>query len=104
MGHRRPPTCGEQPERLLQPTRDLLDREHLRPRRCEFYCKGYPVEAVANLRDGHRVALRDLEARPESLRPLDEEPRRLVAGQALQGRQVTGVGQGEGRNDEEGLT
>ena len=65
--------AGEQVEPLLEPAEDRLRREQLHARGRELDREREPVEAAADPGHRGRVLVRELEARLDRLRPVDEE-------------------------------
>src|SRR5829696_923174 len=68
-----PVSAGEQTERILQPARDLLDREGPHPRRRELYGEGHAVQPTAHLRHRRGVILVEGEVRDTVASPLHEQ-------------------------------
>ena len=83
---------GEQPEHVVQSRGDLPGIEHPCARGCQLDGQGEPVEPAADLRDGGRGIVVQLERRPHGARSFDEQPRRLARGRR---RARGGLGLGE---------
>jgi hypothetical protein len=77
-GHHRTAAPGQQAESIVEPRRDLLDREHLHPARRELDRERDPVQPVADLGHPRRVLVRHREARLDHAGPIDEEAHGLV--------------------------
>ena len=103
-GQRRPVAAGQQPKAVVQAGGDLLDRQHVHPRRGQFNRQRDAVEPVADLGHGRRLLVGQTERPEGSLRSLDEQPHRRVLHQLLGWREVAEVGQRERRQAQGDLT
>lgn len=99
-----PRPSGEQPEPVFEPGGDLLDRQHLGPRRGQLDRQREAIEAPAQLDDCADVGAGDRKPRLRERRALDEEPYggRLVGQLWRDG--VRRVRQREGLHLEDDLT
>ena len=82
---RRAAAAREQPERVVEPLRDLLGRQHAHARRGELDRERNAVEAAADVVDSAAAfALRELNDGDRRLRALDEQLHRLGARRAAE--------------------
>ena len=86
--------AGQKPEALVEPSRELLCRQRLHPRRAELQGQRDAVEALADLGDRGRVALGEHEVRLQRRCPLDEQLDGRVLLELGQRRQVLRIGYG----------
>ena len=90
------PLRDEEPEPVVQPAGDLVERQDLRARRGELDRERQPVELAADPR-GRLVGRRiERQAVPRQGRPVDQQPHRLARAHAI--HVVAGVRHGHRRH------
>jgi hypothetical protein len=89
--------AAEDAQGVVEAGGDLRRGQGRRPRRGQLQGQRHPVQADADLRHRGRRRRVQHERRRGVAGPLDEQPDRLQLGQAVQGRQVVQVGEGERR-------
>ena len=78
-GRRRPGAAGQHAEHVVEPPRELPDRQHPHPGGGQLDRQRQPVEARAHLSDRLPARVGDGEGRRDKARPVLEQPRRVRA-------------------------
>ena len=90
---------GQQPEPLIEPGTDLLDRQRTKPGCSELQSQRDTVQANADRRDSLAVAVVYGEAPPVHRRALGEELHRFERGQPVGGAEIVGRHRQRGNPD-----
>ena len=93
--NRRAAPAGQQTETILQPSVDLVERQHVQPCSRQLDCERYSVETQADLGDRRDVAGGDSESSVDRQGTVHEQPRGFELEQRLQLNRLGGIGHGE---------